>query len=182
MRMTSSRHSSLDHIDLNILGMLYRNARVSKVQMSAEVGVSASRCHERMQRLEQSGIIRGYHADVDLARLASSLQFLVEIKLVDDMAARSRQFEKAVLKMPEVVSCRSVLGHIDYVIVVVAASIERYGEVIAELRAQAGGEFSFVTFPISRVIKASGHGDLRLIVERLTVGRASAANESTEGS
>lgn len=173
MRLNSSRRSPadpVDHIDLNILTMLFSQARVSKVQMSTEVGVSASRCHERMQRLEQSGVIRGYHADIDLARLASSLQFLVQIKLLNDTAARTKQFEKVVLKIPEIVACQSVLGHIDYIITVVAASIEKYGEVIAELRAHGGGEFDFVTFPVSKSIKTIGQGELRQIVERLTSG------------
>ena len=170
MRPTSARHPHIDRvdqIDLNILTMLFSQARVSKVQMSTEVGVSASRCHERMQRLEQSGVVRGYHADIDLSRLASSLQFVVQIKLLNDTAARSKQFEKAILKLPEIVACQSVLGHIDYIITVVAASIEKYGEVIAELRTQGGGEFDFVTFPVSKSIKTVGQGDLRQLVERL---------------
>jgi|SRR5579872_3464 len=165
--MAQNQAARVDRIDLNILAALFSQARISKVDMSAEVGVSASRCYERMQRLERSEIIRGYHADVDIARLASCLQFFVQIKLVSYTSARAMQFEKAALKAPEVIWCQSVLGHIDYVLIIVAATIARYQEVVAELSAASGSEFDFVTFPVSKPVKTAGQSDLRQIVSRL---------------
>jgi hypothetical protein len=67
-----------------------------------------------------------------------------------------------------------VLGHVDYVMVVVAATVERYQEVIVELREQSGNEFDFVTFPVSKAIKSHGHNDLKQIVGRLTREAAAA--------
>jgi Lrp/AsnC family transcriptional regulator, regulator of ectoine-degradation genes len=165
MTKMPARLNGIDRIDLNILAALFSRARLSKVQMSSEVGVSASRCHERMRHLEQAGIIRGYHADIDLTRLTSCMQFLVEIKIP---STHSKQFEKVVLQTAEIISCQSVLGHTDYIIVVVAESIEKYQAVIAELRASTDGEFDFVTFPVSKTIKSSGQGDLRRTVVALT--------------
>lgn len=175
MGQNPSRPNRVDRIDLSILAALFTQARISKVQMSTEVGLSASRCYERMRRLEQAEIIRGYHADIDIARLASCLQFLVQIKLLNYTGARARQFEKTILRIPEIISCQSVLGNIDYIIVVVAATIERYQDVIAELRALSESEFDFVTFPISKAIKSIGQGDLRQIVGRLTRDDATGA-------
>lgn len=163
----SSLPGRIDRIDLSILATLFTDARISKVQLGARVGLSASRCYERMRRLEHAEIIRGYHADVDIARLASCLQFVVQVKLQDYTGARAKQFEKSLARIPEIVSCQSVLGHIDYVVVVVAATVERYQEVIAELRSMSESEFDFTTFPVSKVIKSIGQGDLRLIVGRL---------------
>lgn len=168
MGQNSSRPSQVDRIDLNILAALFSQARISKVQMSAEVGVSASRCYERMKQLEQAEIIRGYHADVDIARLASCLQFVVQVRLLNFNSSRAKQFEKAVHKIPEILSCQSVLGNLDYVIVVVAATIEKYQDVIAELRTVSESDFDFVTFPISKAIKSVGDSDLRQLVARLT--------------
>lgn len=168
MARKSSRLNGVDRIGLNILAALFSHARISKVQMSAQVGVSASRCYERMQQLEQVKIIRGYHADIDIARLASCMQFLVQVKLLNYTAAGSKRFEKAVLKIVEIVSCQAVLGNIDYVIVVVATNVEKYQEVIAELRASSDNEFDFVTFPVSKTIKSPGQSDLRQIVAALT--------------
>jgi len=168
MAQKSSRPDGIDRIDLNILAAIFSRARISKVQMSAEVGVSASRCYERMRHLEQAEIIRGYHADIDLARLTSCMQFLVEIKLLNYTSAHNRQFEKAVLQTAEIISCQSVLGQIDYIIVVVASSVENYQTVIDKLRVSADNEFDFVTFPVSKTIKSPGQSDLQQIVGALT--------------
>lgn len=166
--MAQNSRLRIDRIDLSILTALFSQARISKVQMSEAVGLSASRCYERMQRLEQAEIIRGYHADIDIARLASCLQFQVQVRLLNFTSARARQFEKALLKIPEIVSCHSVLGHVDYVMTVVAATVERYQDVLAELRNQSENDFDFVTFPVSKAIKSHSHGDLKQIVGRLS--------------
>jgi Lrp/AsnC family transcriptional regulator of ectoine degradation len=147
---------------------------MSKVQMSEAVGISPSRCYERMRRLEHAEIIRGYHADIDIARLASCLQFQVQIKLLNYTDARAREFEKTVLRLPEIISCHAVLGHVDYVIGVVASTLERYQEVITQLRQQSGNDFDFVTFPVSKAIKTHHHSDFKQIVGRLSREDASA--------
>ena len=165
MAKKSPRLNGVDRIDLNILAALFNRARISKVQMSAEVGVSASRCYERMRHLELAEIIRGYHADIDLTRLTSCMQFVVEVKIA---STHSKQFEKVVLQTPEITSCQSVLGHTDYIIVVVAASIEKYQSVIDKLRVSTDYEFDFVTFPVSKTIKSLGQSDLRRTVGALT--------------
>jgi Lrp/AsnC family transcriptional regulator of ectoine degradation len=165
MAKKSPRLNGIDRIDLNILAALFSRARISKVEMSGEVGVSASRCYERMRHLEQAEIIRGYHADVDLTRLTSCMQFVVEVKIP---STHSKQFEKAVLQTAEIISCQSVLGHTDYIIIVVAASLEQYQAIIMELRAATGTEFDFLTFAVSKTIKSFGQSDLRRTVGALT--------------
>lgn len=167
MPQSPSRPDAVDRIDLNILTALYREARISKVQMSAKVGLSASRCYERMRRLEQAEVIRGYHADIDIARLASCLQFMVQVKLLNYTAARGKQFERTILRIPEIIACQSVLGTVDYMLVVIAATVEKYQDVIGKLRAASECEFDFVTFPVSGSIKSIGQSDLKQIVGRL---------------
>ena len=164
MARRPQRLNGIDRIDLNILSSLFSRARISKVEMSAEVGVSASRCYERMRHLEQTEIIRGYHADIDLTRLTSCMQFIVEIKV---SRAHSKQFEKTVVQTAEVISCQAVLGHVDYVIVVVAASVEKYQAVLDKLRVSTGGEFDFATFAVSKTIKSQGQSDLQKVVGAL---------------
>ncbi len=168
MGQNTSRRNQVDRIDLNILASLFSHARSSKVQLSTEVGLSPSRCYERMKRLEHAEIIRGYHADIDISRLASCLQFVVQIKLHNYTSARAKQFEKAALKVPEIISCQAVLGLIDYMVVIVAATLEEYQEVIVELRTLSEGEFGFSTFPVSKLVKSPGQSDLRQLVGRLT--------------
>lgn len=164
MTKKTSRLKGIDQIDLNILAALFNRARISKVEMSAEVGVSAGRCHERMRHLEQGGIIRGYHADIDLGRIASCMHFVVEIKVP---STHSKRFERAVLQTAEVLSCQAVLGHTDYVMVVVATNVEKYSALIADLRVATGVEFDFATFPVTKMIKSAGQSDLHRTVSAL---------------
>ena len=77
--------------------------------------------------------------------------------------------------MPEIVSCQSVLGHIDYVIVMIAASVEAYGKLIADLRIQGGLSSNLSHSPISKAIKTAGEGDLRQIIEHLSAGSRAAS-------
>ncbi|MBS0364853.1 MAG: Lrp/AsnC family transcriptional regulator [Proteobacteria bacterium] len=172
-RRKGAKH--VDRIDLNILAALYASARLSKVQMSEAVGISAGRCHQRMQRLEADGIVRGYHADVDLGRLTGAVQFLTQITLRNDASDRVRQFERAAARTPEVLWCLSVLGQIDYIAVIAAPGIERYQEVIGELRQLSGDEFEFLTYAISGSVKAAGQADLRALVTRLGSAATAAA-------
>ena len=168
MAQKSARLNGIDRIDLDILAVLFSRARISKAQMGAEVGLSASRCYERMRHLEQAEIVRGYHADIDFVRLTSCMQFVVEIKLLNYTSAHSRLFEKAVLQTAEIISCQSVLGQIDYVIVVVAASVENYQTVMDKLSASTDSKFDFTTLPVSKTIKSADQGDLAQIVGALT--------------
>ena len=156
----------IDQIDLNILATLFSRARLSKVQIGGLVGISAGRCYERMRRLERSGIVRGYHADIDLARLAGAMQFLVQVKLAKDTPPHAQQFEKAVMKSSEIIFCERVLGNINYVLIVIAGSIEKYQALIAELRVRSIDEFDFITLPVSKTIKSAGQSDLKHIVIR----------------
>ena len=63
----NDQRKDIDRIDIKILALLHRQGRVTKAAMGEAVGLSASRCWERMKKLEKARIIRGYHAEVDLA-------------------------------------------------------------------------------------------------------------------
>ncbi len=104
-----ARPSRIDRIDLSILTALFSQARISKVQMSEAVGISASRCYERMRRWSRQEIIRGYHADIDIARLASCLQFQVQDQAAE-LHQRARQaVREDAAQDAEIVSCHGVL-------------------------------------------------------------------------
>ncbi|HKU17177.1 MAG TPA: Lrp/AsnC family transcriptional regulator [Steroidobacteraceae bacterium] len=155
--MSQPIHPKLDRLDLKILAALNRNARMTKTQMSDEVGLSATRCTERMQRLERASIIRGYHADIDLRLLARLSFFIVQVSLFDTTPARMRQFEQLVARVDVVISCQAVLGTVDYVMVVVASSTESFQTIMDDISQREGVKFEYVTFPVARHVK-SAHG------------------------
>jgi hypothetical protein len=73
----------LDRIDLNILVQLQKDGRMTNANLAEAVGLSASPCLQRVKRLEAAGYIRGYGAQINLAKLTESITVFTEITLVD---------------------------------------------------------------------------------------------------
>src|SRR5690349_6672766 len=110
----------LDRIDMKILVALHENGRITKVDLSDRVGLSATPCCARIARLESEGFIRGYHADVDLERLAGMSRFLVTVSIKEYTPEKARRFEGIIAGIPFVVECDAVFGSIDYVLQIYA--------------------------------------------------------------
>jgi Lrp/AsnC family transcriptional regulator, regulator of ectoine-degradation genes len=156
----------LDKLDKKILSALYRDARISKTQMSDEVGLSATRCSERMQRLEKSQIVRGYHADIDFRLLAHLSIFHVHVRLFDTTPPRMKQFEQLILTVHEIIACEAVLGQIDYIMTVVAPNTEAFQQIMDGLSAHENLKFDFITFPVSKHVKSSHDVSLMSLIEQ----------------
>jgi len=173
MTIPKRRRTKPDSLDLRILSALHREGRISKTQLSSEVGLSATRCWERMRRMEDEGIIRGYHADISLQRLAGLSLFIAQIKLIDASLAGSRRFERAVQGIDEIVACEDLLGTVDYFIVVAATSVEAYQQIIEKLSAQDTIKFQYHTFPIVKTVKSTANLSLAALIARANAQQTS---------
>lgn len=121
--------SDLDRIDLRLLRCLLEDARLSHVELSAKVGLSATACARRLQRLGESGVIRRYRAELDRKRLGYGGLVIVRITLERQSEECLKAFEKAVARCPSVLSCYLMSGAADYQVTVVARDIEDYERV-----------------------------------------------------
>jgi Lrp/AsnC family transcriptional regulator of ectoine degradation len=142
-----------DRLDQKILAALQRNARISKTQMSNEVGLSATRCAERMQRLEKAQIIRGYHADLDLRLLARLSYYIAQVRLFETTPPKMKQFEQTILGVDEIIACEAVLGSVDYILTVVAPNTEAFQRIMDNLSVKDSLRFDFTTFPVAKQVK-----------------------------
>lgn len=115
-----------DNLDRRILASLQRDARLSNVQLAEEVGLSPSPCLRRVRLLEEAGIIRGYHADVDKTGIGLGLTVFVGVKVERHQDETSTAFRKAVVLLPEVVSCHLVSGESDFLLQVVVPDLAAY--------------------------------------------------------
>ncbi|WP_395444115.1 Lrp/AsnC family transcriptional regulator [Caulobacter sp. UC70_42] len=161
--MTDQR-KDLDRIDLKILALLHREGRVTKAAMGDQVGLSASRCWERMKKLEKSRIIRGYHAELDLGRLAKLSTFVVQIKLTDYSYAKAKVFEAGIVSQPNVIACQAVLGGVDYLMTVAAFGIEHYQTIMDRLLETLNVSFDYVTLPVTKKLKGEASLDLAALL------------------
>ena len=156
---------SLDPLDIKILTALHLDGRMTKSQLSAEVFLSASPCWERMKKLEKIGIIKGYHAVIDLKALAGVSYYRVEIDIRQFSIAKGLSFEKFIRTMPEVIECEAIFGNVDYMLKILSLNVDDYQQTIEKIHLNCGVTFSHKTFPVSKVIKESHQLDIQLIYQ-----------------
>lgn len=144
----------MDRLDIKILSALCQNGRMTKLQLSDVVGLSATPCWERIKKLEKAGIIQGYHAELDLRELANVSYSRVEVTLKNYSLSVSRKFEQMIEKMPQVIECEAVLGDVDYILKILSRGVDDYLEIIEEFSAADHIEFDYKTLAVSKVIKS----------------------------
>jgi transcriptional regulator, AsnC family len=103
----------VDRTDKKIITELQADGRLSLTDLADKVGLSLSSCHRRVKNLEETGIISGYCAQVDTARLGLSFSeiVLVSLEKADRQAVSS--FDRAVVDVPEVISAQRLFGNPD---------------------------------------------------------------------
>lgn len=109
----------LDRIDVGILRALQNDARLSVKELAAQVGLAASSTHERIQRLRESGVIRGSHVDVNPKALGVGLEALFMIGLAKHKRGTVDRLMDDIVDVPEVRSAFLVTGRHDLVVHVV---------------------------------------------------------------
>jgi DNA-binding Lrp family transcriptional regulator len=116
----------LDRVDRQILSDLQADGRITNVDLARRAGISAPPCLRRVRALEESGIIRGYHATVDPAALGYNVTVFAQVALSSHAEADLRGFEDRVSAWPEVRECYMLAGETDFLLKVVARDWEDY--------------------------------------------------------
>lgn len=112
----------MDNLDYEILGCLKDNSREKASTISRKINLSVSAVLERIHKLEQSGVIRGYTVVTNKKMLGIGMQALMEVSLEHPKYYDS--FSKAVLDMPEVATCYYVNGDFDFLLRIYAGDAE----------------------------------------------------------
>jgi DNA-binding Lrp family transcriptional regulator len=109
-----------DAIDRRILNELQSDGRITNVELARRAGISAPPCLRRVRRLEESGLIRGYHAETDPSKLGWSITFFVIVGLDSQKESVLAGFEKTVASWEEVRECHMIRGGGDFLLRLVA--------------------------------------------------------------
>jgi DNA-binding Lrp family transcriptional regulator len=120
MKPQPSDPQLLDAIDRRILSELQEDGRMTNVELARRAGISAPPCLRRVRRLEEAGIIRGYHADSDPQLLGWEITFFAIVGLESQKEAVLSAFEKLVADWPEVRECHMIRGGGDFLLRLVA--------------------------------------------------------------
>jgi Lrp/AsnC family transcriptional regulator len=116
----------MDDIDRNILANLQDDATLSLNEIAARVGLSPTPCWRRIQKLEESGVIRARVALLDGAKLNVGVTVFVSIRTNQHNSEWLEKFADSVAAIPEVVEFYRMSGEIDYLLRVVVPNIEAY--------------------------------------------------------
>lgn len=143
----------LDTIDLRILQAVQRDGRITKLKLAEVAGLSPTPCWLRLRKLEQAGIIAGWHARLAPRRVAPFTTVLVEVTLANHRQADFERFERAVMEMEAVVACWSVGGGVDYFLKVVAQDIDAYQRLIDGMLAAEIGIDRYFTYIVTKTLK-----------------------------
>jgi DNA-binding Lrp family transcriptional regulator len=118
--MTEPPAPDIDEVDRHILAELQADGRMTNVELARRVGLSAPPCLRRVRRLEEQGVIRGYHADLDPQVLGWEITFFALVGLETQKQAVLQAFEAMVCEWPEVRECHMIRGGGDFMLRLVA--------------------------------------------------------------
>jgi Lrp/AsnC family leucine-responsive transcriptional regulator len=122
--------TALDKIGWHILEELQQNGRVSFAELGRRVGLTLPAVAERVRKMEDAGIITGFRAEVDPARIGLPIAAFIRISIAGDVYARVAQ---AVLAMPEVLECHRGTGADSFTLKVAVESVQHLERVIDKL-------------------------------------------------
>jgi Lrp/AsnC family leucine-responsive transcriptional regulator len=149
----SDGNTELDRIDRRILLLLQQDGRVTTTDLADKVGLSATAVAERVKRLTRDGIIRGYAARLDPARIGRGLLVFVEVHLERIAPDIFDAFQRAALRAPEVLECHMVAGGFDYLIKARVADMPAYRRFLADVVLALPGVRETRTYAVMEEVK-----------------------------
>ncbi|MEJ6011945.1 Lrp/AsnC family transcriptional regulator [Novosphingobium aquae] len=153
----SSNTVELDDFDRKIVAVLMADGRITVTDLAQRVGLSKTPCQVRLRKLIDCGVILGFRAVVDPAKLGLDHVAFTEIKLSDTREQALEAFNAGVRRIPEIEECHMIASSFDYLLKVRTADIRRYRIVLGERITSLPHVASTSTFVAMETIKdASG--------------------------
>ncbi|WP_267387490.1 Lrp/AsnC family transcriptional regulator [Sphingomonas sp. GC_Shp_3] len=152
----AAKAGDLDEFDNRLVAALVKDGRMTVTDLAEAVGLSKTPTQMRLRRLIASGVIRGFRAIVDPAKLGLDHVAFAEVKLSDTREAALRAFNDAVRRIPEVEECHMIASSFDYLLKVRTADIRRYRIVLGEKISSLPHVESTSTFVAMETVKERG--------------------------
>ena len=127
-----STNHKLDSLDRQILEKLQMNAKITNAQLAQEIGLSAAPTLERVRKLENSGLIKSYHAQLDTEKLGLGVGIFILISLSSHKKNQIKTFLEKIYQIPEVIECHHITGAGDFLLKVLTKDIPSYQALILE--------------------------------------------------
>lgn len=145
----------LDAVDIRILGAVQKHGPLSRARLSELVNLSPTPCWARLKRLEATGIIRGYGADIALERIAHFTEVVVTVSLTHHRKADFDRFEAEIRRLDEITECVATGGGMDYVLKISSPDMAAFQDLMTGLLEAGLGIERYMTYIVTRRIKTA---------------------------
>ncbi|MCC5921742.1 MAG: Lrp/AsnC family transcriptional regulator [Cyclobacteriaceae bacterium] len=122
----------LDRIDRKILEILQKQAKITNAQLSKDIGLSPAPTLERVKKLENSGLIKSYHAKLDTEKLGLGVNTFVQVSLKGHNKSNIDSFVDQINHIDEIIECHHITGTGDFILKVIAKDISSYQKLMLE--------------------------------------------------
>ena len=147
----------LDKINKRILVELQNDGRISNVELATRVNLSPAACLERVRKLQESGYILRYTAELDPQLLDVALLVFIEVVLDRTTPDVFDSFKRGVQVIPEIVECHMVAGGFDYLVKVRVKDMNAYRDFLGKSLMQLGGVRETHTYAVMEEVKNTTH-------------------------
>lgn len=139
----------LDDIDIKILNILQKSGRTKRSTLADEVGLSIPSVSERLNKLEEKGIISGYYAKLD--KSVFGYDIMAFIVVIMDSSKHYKNLISKVEKIPQILECHSVLGEGSHLLKTIVKNTESLEKLLSEIQSWPGVTATKTTFVLSTI-------------------------------
>ncbi|KJE35787.1 AsnC family transcriptional regulator [Thalassospira sp. HJ] len=118
--------NQIDKINAEILNLLQEDGRMTNARLSEHLAMSETPCWRRLKRLEESGIIEGYQANLNRRKLGLGVMAFVQLSCSQHDLASTEEFERIIATTPNILACHNTTGADDFLLIVVARDLDDY--------------------------------------------------------
>jgi Lrp/AsnC family transcriptional regulator of ectoine degradation len=154
---------ALDAVDISILCALQEHGPLSKTALAARVNLSPTPCWTRLGRLKRAGLIRGYHAEVALERVADVSKVVVALSLTHHRQTDFARFENRIRELDDVVECIATGGGTDYVLTFMCPGLSEFQNLMEQLLTEDLGIGRYVIYIATKQVKSARPNIPRLV-------------------
>jgi Lrp/AsnC family transcriptional regulator, leucine-responsive regulatory protein len=147
--------SKLDHIDRKVLEILQSNGKITNAQLSKEIGLSPAPTLERVKKLEMSGIIKSYHAQLEPEKVGLGVTTFVMVTLTGHKKETTMSFVDKANAIGEIIECHHITGTGDFLLKVISKDIASYQELMLDVINEIDEVASTQTMVIMSTFKES---------------------------
>lgn len=145
----------LDYIDKKIVDELQSNGRLSIVELAQRVNLTKTPCSERVRRLERTGVISGYRAQIDPAKIGMSHVTIVHVNMMQTIDNSLEDFNDAVKRIPEIQTCMMIAGSFDYMLKVRTRDMAHFRELLGDTISKLPNVMQTHSFAVMEMVKES---------------------------